>query len=138
MQIKNEADAGAFFDFDNTLITADSARIGIDFLFKEGHISVPLIMRILVCHQLFKREWISIERMTSLVLTIYRGKKLQSFVDGTGDFYQNFLRPHLSAVMLDRLAWHRQEGHKLILLSASIRYMLEEVVRHIGFHQHRI
>lgn len=133
MKCKNTSSIAAFFDFDKTLLIRDSAAIGITYLWKKKEISSSLMVRILVAHQLFKKNILSAETMTNLVLELYRGKQLKHFQDGVGDFYVEYLKPWLSPKMVKRLEFHRSQGHYLVLLSASVRYMLQEVVRDLHF-----
>jgi phosphatidylglycerophosphatase C len=34
--------------------------------------------------------------------------------------------------MLERVAWHRREGHDIVIVSASLRAYLDEVARRLG------
>lgn len=43
----------------------------------------------------------------------------------------SFYRP----AALDRIKWHKDQGHKLVLISASLSFYLEPVARQLGFEQ---
>jgi len=123
----------AFFDFDNTLLANDSGKLGIKYLYLEKMISLPFVVKIILANQLFKRNIITSEGIAKLILKLYKGKELQPFVDGAKEFYLKHLKPNLAPSMMQQLEFHRRSGHVLVLLSASIRYMLQYVADDIGF-----
>ena len=67
-----------------------------------------------------------------------RGKRLEDFQQGSAAFYQEHLKPHLAPNILRRVEHHRQQGHVLVLISRSIRYLLEPVAEDLGFHHFRL
>jgi len=119
----------AFFDFDNTLITGDSAKIGIDYLRERKMLPLSYLLRVGAANELFKRNLLSAERMAKLLLTFYKGHELKTFTDGMEEYYQERIRPILAPVPMERLEWHRSQGHLLVLLSGSIQYLLTPVAR---------
>ncbi|MFC1849636.1 HAD family hydrolase [candidate division CSSED10-310 bacterium] len=123
----------AFFDFDKTLLSVDSAEIGLKYLWKLGEISTGLILKIVLANELFKRHIYSAESISELALTLYKGKRLQDFEEGSREYYLTELKPFLAHNIVSRLEEHRRKGHLLVLLSASIRYMLEHVVQDLRF-----
>ncbi|MCB1154269.1 HAD family hydrolase [bacterium] len=123
----------AFFDFDNTLLAEDGARIGIKYLWQRKEISFFFILRVLYANRYFKRDKISAEQMAAIVLSFYKGKELARFQAEARDYYADKLKPHLSPYLIDELEDHRRRGHVLVLLSGSVRYMLEPVVEDLGF-----
>jgi HAD superfamily hydrolase (TIGR01490 family) len=48
-------------------------------------------------------------------------------------FYRQSLKPHLSPAMLARVEEHRRQGHMLVVLSASVEYILRQVVADLRF-----
>jgi len=123
----------AFFDFDNTLLRRDSAEIGIKYLWDRGKIPTTLMIKILVALPFYKANLMPIEWMTDLVITLYRGHRLADFEEGVGEFYYQELKPHLSSNVVTKLQEHKAAGHLVVLLSASVRYMLLKVVEDLDF-----
>ena len=74
------------------------------------------------------------ETIAAIMLKFYRNKRLEEFQEGATAFYKENLKPHLAPNILDRVAQHRQDGHILVLISGSIRYLLEPVAEDLGFH----
>jgi HAD superfamily hydrolase (TIGR01490 family) len=71
--------------------------------------------------------------MVKIMLTFYKKKRLVDFQKGADNFYKSYLKPHLAPRILSRVRFHKKEGHLLILISGSVRYLLEPVVRDLGF-----
>jgi HAD superfamily hydrolase (TIGR01490 family) len=122
----------AFFDFDKTLLVTESSRIGIRHLRQLGMVSIAYLLKVAVANFFYKRHLISDEALAGVLLTVYRGRRLAEFQAGAADFYANHLKPHLAPLLLERLNWHRQQGHTVVLVSGSPRYMLEPVVEDLG------
>lgn len=130
----NHNGVAAFFDFDRTLIEVESGRIGMEWLREHGMLPSRFLLRVLVASYLYRMRFISNERMVQVMLAFYRGRRLIDFERGADAFYRGHLKPHLAPAVLERLDCHRKEGHLLVLISGSLRYMLEPVVKDLGFH----
>ena len=123
----------AFFDFDETLLDVESGRLGIQWLWDRRLVPFGYILKILTANFLYKRRLLSDERMVKTMLTFYRKKRLADFQKGADNFYKSYLKPHLAPGILSRVHFHKEEGHLLVLISGSVRYLLEPVVRDLEF-----
>jgi HAD superfamily hydrolase (TIGR01490 family) len=123
----------AFFDFDETLLEVESGRLGIQWLRDRRLVPFGYILKILVANFFYQRRLLSDERMVKIMLTYYRRKRLADFQKGADDFYKSYLKPHLAPGILSRVHYHKTEGHLLVLISGSVRYLLEPVVRDLEF-----
>ena len=124
----------AFFDFDETLLEVESSRIGLQYLYKEGHVGIWFIIRILIANFFYKRDIISDETMARFMMRFYRKKELAMFAENAPQFYHNHLKPRLAPNILEKVYEHRRNGHILVLISASVRYYLQPVAEDLGFH----
>ena len=123
----------AFFDFDETLLEVESGRLGIQWLLDRRLVPFGYLFKILVANLLYKRRLLSDEHMVKLMLTFYKKKRLVDFQNGADNFYRSYLKPHLAPGILSRVCFHKKEGHLLVLISGSVRYLLEPVARDLGF-----
>lgn len=128
-----EGKTAAFFDVDKTLLTRESAELGLTWAWKERNTSGAYLLKVLLVNQLFKRDLVSAQSMADLCLDYYKGKSLQELVEGVPAFYRDWLAPHLSPAMLERVAWHREQGHVLVILSGGVQYMLETFLDQLDF-----
>jgi HAD superfamily hydrolase (TIGR01490 family) len=123
----------AFFDFDETLLEVESGRLGLRWLWDRRLVPMGYIFKILGSYFLYQRRLLSDERMVKIMLTFYRKKRLADFQKGADNFYKSYLKPHLAPKILSRVHFHKKEGHLLVLISGSVRYLLEPVVRDLKF-----
>ncbi len=124
----------AFFDFDRTLVEVESGKIGMEWLRKHDMLPPGFLILVFLAGFLYKMRFISDERMVRILLTFYRGRRLGDFQRGAEEFYMGYLKPHLAPNILAKLDFHRGKGHLLVLISGSLRYLLEPVVKDLGFN----
>lgn len=128
-----EKRVAAFFDFDNTFLARDSAEIGIKYLFKRGELSFFFLLGIIIRSIFYKLNLYSAERISRYALRFYKNRDISEYIKQSEIFYKEMLKPHISPVIRKRLEEHKSRGHLLILITASLRYMLEPVVKDFGF-----
>ncbi|MCF7809229.1 MAG: HAD-IB family hydrolase [Candidatus Marinimicrobia bacterium] len=124
-------DIAAFFDFDETLLSIDSAGVGFKVLKEEGYLTKGFMLKMGLVLFLFKLGLFNDERVARSMLSFYKGHKLQPFIDSAEDFYQDHLKPNLSVPAVNRLKWHQEQGHHTVLLTGSIAYYLKPVMREL-------
>ena len=124
---------GAFFDFDETLLETESSKLGILYLWQRRLVSRTFILKAMVAGALYRRQLITDQQTAKILLTLYRNRRLEEFQAGAELFYSDVLKPRLAPNILARANFHREQGHAMVLISGSIRYMLEPVARDLGF-----
>jgi HAD superfamily hydrolase (TIGR01490 family) len=124
---------GAFFDFDKTLIDVDSPSLGIRYLWERKLISLSYILKVMAFNVFYQRHLISDETMARVLISFYRGKSFAPFEAGSRDYYEEVLKPHLAPNIVERVYWHKGQGHTLVLISAGLRYLLKPVASDLGF-----
>jgi HAD superfamily hydrolase (TIGR01490 family) len=123
----------AFFDFDETLLQVASGRLGIQWLWDRRMVPLGYILKIQAAYFFYHLRLLSDERMVRILLTFYKKKQLTDFEKGAENFYREYLKPHLAPRILSRVNSHKNEGHLLVLISGSVRYLLEPVIRDLEF-----
>jgi HAD superfamily hydrolase (TIGR01490 family) len=123
----------AFFDFDETLLQVASGQLGIQWLWDRRMVPLGYILKIQAANFFYHRRLLSDERMVRILLTFYKKKRLTDFEKGAENFYREYLKPHLAPKILSRVNFHKNEGHLLILISGSVRYMLKPVMKDLKF-----
>jgi len=126
--------AGAFFDFDKTLIDVESGRVGFKYLYEIKEIRLSFLLKVAITNFFYERDWISDTQMARIMLTFYKNRDIRPLEDGAEAFYHTYLKPHIAPKILERVRKHQSAGHTLVLVSASLRYMLNPVVQDLGFH----
>jgi HAD superfamily hydrolase (TIGR01490 family) len=125
---------GAFFDFDKTLIDVESGRVGFKYLYEVKEIGLSFLLKVALTNFFYERDWISDTAMARVMLTFYKNRDIKPLEDGSKAFYHNYLKPHLAPNIMARVNYHSKAGHTLVLVSASLRYMLNPVIQDLGFH----
>ncbi len=123
----------AFFDFDKTLVQVESGKMGFKWLKDHRMLPLGFFLKVLMASVFYRAHLFSEERMVNVLLSFYRKRRLADFEANADEFYQTYLRPYLAPRMLARLKFHKQENHLLVLISGSLRYYLEPVVKNLGF-----
>ena len=125
---------GAFFDFDKTLIEVESGRIGFKYLYEIKEIRLSFLLKVAITNFFYERDWISDTQMARIMLTFYKNRDIRPLEDGAEEFYHTYLKPHIASNILERVREHQGAGHTLVLVSASLRYMLKPVIQDLEFH----
>jgi phosphatidylglycerophosphatase C len=65
---------------------------------------------------------------------VLRGRT-EAEVAEAGRRYATQLPARFRRDVVERITWHRDQGHELVVVSASLRYYLDPVADELGFHQ---
>lgn len=123
----------ALFDFDGTLARGDSAAPFAMFLLRHrpgGVLHLPRLSALLAG---YAAGWVSKKRMKTAMLRLL-GSSTQERREALAElFFRQVLQPRLLARGLERVAWHRRQGHLLVLATASVDVYMEVSRRELGF-----
>ena len=119
----------ALFDYDGTLIRGDSTLLLLWFTIRRYPRALGTLLSLTVALLPFLAGRKSRDEIKVLSLGALRhvppGRR--------EDFFHDFCRRRLESRLLpgaaDRLGWHRQQGHLLVIVSASVDLYLNEVAR---------
>lgn len=122
----------AFFDFDGTLTTRDSFTAFIIYavswpaLILKGLLFSPVVI-------LFYLGLVSNSLAKGLsVRLFFKGWSVKKLEEMGRRFYGERLVHLLRPGVLERLRWHQQKGHHTVLVSASLRFWLEDFCQQNG------
>ena len=130
--MQSKSNIAAFFDFDETIIDINSSKVGFKWLYKNKMLSIWYIIKVFITGLLYEVNLISEKRMADGMVIFYKGKKLSFFSERAEEFYHHLLKPHLVPKIVEKLNYHKKQGHILIIVSGSIRYYLEPVAKDLG------
>jgi len=131
-ELKRERIA-AFFDFDKTLVEVESGKMGFQWLKDHQMLPLGFFLKVVIANAFYRVHLIPEELMVKVLLSFYRKKRLADFERIAEEFYQTYLQPHLAPQILARTQFHKKQKHLLVLISGSLRYYLEPVVKNLGF-----
>ena len=116
----------ALFDFDGTITTIDSTKSFYKFLYKSK--VQYLLFNYLYCLPLIillKMRVINYLPLKKYRLGIHTSKlNNKEFNQLIRDFYTKVFSSLLNSRALDRIEWHKKQGHEVWIISASYDFLL--------------
>jgi phosphatidylglycerophosphatase C len=121
----------AAFDFDGTLVPGDSLRPYLEVLVGRRRLGAAMASSAAP----MVRSYLSLGRDGAKVALLQRvlAGVPATRATAVGIQFGAALARRVRPEMLERVAWHRDEGHELILVSASLTLYLDEFGRRAGF-----
>ncbi|RLB59561.1 MAG: hypothetical protein DRI34_01480 [Deltaproteobacteria bacterium] len=123
----------ALFDFDGTLARGDSAAPFALFVLRHrpgGILHLPWLSLLLAGYAAGR---VSKKHMKTAMLSLLANSDRERIERLAEDFWKRVLQPRLFAQGLQRVAWHRQQGHLLVLATASVDVYMEVARRELDF-----
>jgi HAD superfamily hydrolase (TIGR01490 family) len=124
----------ALFDLDHTLLTLDSDEAWVEFLIEEGILDRAEYER--ANHDLVARyragEATSIE-FSYFYLSTLAGHDPALLEAWRARYVERKIRPAISATARALLAEHRVAEHRMLLTTATGRFIVEPIARALGF-----
>ena len=110
----------ALFDFDGTITTSDS--LGAFLLYNFGILRCGLVVIIyLPVHLLYKLNLLSSTAAKNFLLPLFlRNIPYAEFTKMGDTFCKNKLPGMIKAKAIERIQWHQQKNHEVIIVSASV------------------
>lgn len=129
----------AAFDFDGTLSRRDTLFGFLRFACGETALmgalarTVPTVVRSRAGRRTGGPELRDAGK-ERLLHALFRGRE-ESWLHERGEAWGRRLPPKLRPDMLRRLSWHRERGHRLIIVSASLQTYLDHIGAELGFDE---
>jgi HAD superfamily hydrolase (TIGR01490 family) len=119
----------AFFDLDYTLLSASSSLNYVRELIRQRRVPLKVVAQIGLNYQLRRLDLAQAHAQ----LITYAGK---SGYQATKEFFDEWvprrLFPRLAPVGKARIEWHQQQGHRVVIISASIEEIIRPIAGHLG------
>jgi phosphatidylglycerophosphatase C len=122
----------AAFDFDGTLTTSDSLSGFLARAVGRPRLAGTLAARGPAMAWAYAARGGRDAAKAALLAPLLRGRPLAA-LEEVGTRYADELVPRIRPGMASRVAWHRDQGHRLVIVSASLEVYLEPVGRRLGF-----
>ena len=119
----------AFFDLDYTLLDTSSGLIYLKEIVKQGRIPLWALGYITLGYQLKLLDFG--QTHTHLISHVGRHGHTEA-----SEFFEDWvarkLLPRLTAAGKAKIDWHKNQGHRVVIISASIKEIVKPVARHLG------
>ena len=115
----------AFFDLDRTLSEVNSGLYYAYFEWRSGEISNLQLIKSFLWMTLYHFSLIDMEKAFDEAISHYEGLPEDELRQRTRDFFEEYVASTVQPGALDVLESHREQGHQLVLLTASSHYLSE-------------
>ena len=110
----------AFFDFDGTITKADSTARFIRYLVGDSKFFIGIFF-LLPFMFLYILNIISNNSIKQILITyFFKGKSIDEFKKHAEYFSLNMLETLIRKKALKEIEWHKENGHDVVIVSASI------------------
>ena len=123
----------ALFDLDNTLIAGDSDCLWGEFLSENGYVDSEEYQ---AGHEKFYQHYLDgeldINAFLKFQLKVLGENKRQDLETWRTTYLEEKIRPLLLAKAIELVEDHRQQGHELMIITATNRFLTEPIAHEFG------
>lgn len=123
----------ALFDLDNTLIAGDSDHAWGDFLVRKGLVDAEVYK---TTNDRFYREYqqgtLDIHEYLAFSLRPLTQYSTTEMLDHRVEFIETWIRPLVLPAALELLERHRQQGDRLLIITATNRFITAPIAELLG------
>jgi HAD superfamily hydrolase (TIGR01490 family) len=123
----------ALFDFDGTLIHGDSLTGLLGFILRRHPQAAGELLGLAMAGSRFVMGQLTRAGLKERALAVLKHVPPAQRASFFEAFRQEWLSPRLLAPGLQRIAWHREQGHQLFMVSASVDLYLRPLAANLGF-----
>ncbi|WP_028305278.1 HAD family hydrolase [Oceanospirillum maris] len=126
----------AIFDLDNTLIAGDSDHAWGEFLTEQGIVDAQVYKdandRFFEQYQNGTMDILEYLNFSLAPLSQHEPEQLNQW-------HQQFMQEKIEPVLLDKafekLAWHKEQGDFILIITATNRFITEPIAERLGVHE---
>jgi HAD superfamily hydrolase (TIGR01490 family) len=115
-----------FFDVDDTLINGQTQKLMVSYFYQKKKINFTFLLKIYFWFLLYKIGVVS--SGTSLISKAYKlteGIKVEEFKNFMLDLFEKRIKSRIYPQAIDRINFHKQKGHEIVLLSKSCKILID-------------
>ena len=126
----------AIFDLDNTLIAGDSDHAWGEFLVEQGIVDAQVYKD---ANDRFYQDYLAgtLDIMEYLAFSL--APLAQHELQQLQQWHQQFMEEKIEPILLDKafekLAWHKEQGHFILIITATNRFVTEPIAERLDVHE---
>ena len=123
----------ALFDFDGTITTDDSLIMFIRFAVGDARFlwGMTVLSPMLTAYKL---KLVPNDKAKEMMLSyFFKGMREEKFTEVANEYSLKHIDTILRPKAMEKIAWHKEQGHKIVIVSASIAYWLKPWCDRNGF-----
>ncbi len=125
--------AVACFDFDGTISTGDTFFPFLLHAFGRPAVYTALAIGLAGLLRFPAQQSVRDRLKAALVRRLFTGAPRQPLEAAAEEYARMVLRARLRPAALERIRWHREQGHRCIMVSASLDLYLKHIAPALGF-----
>jgi putative phosphoserine phosphatase/1-acylglycerol-3-phosphate O-acyltransferase len=123
---------GAFFDMDNTVLRGSSGRLYLQYLRRKKLLSWPSWFAITWRTGLYVLGLTTFPQLMARLMAQVAGADEAEAWRISAVWFDEMLRDYIAPAARERIDWHRQQGHRVAIISASTPYAVSPVAHDLG------
>ena len=123
---------GAFFDMDNTVLRGSSGRLYLQYLRSKGYLSWQRWLAVTWQVGLYVTGITDFPRLMARLMAQVAGADEAETWRISEAWSREMLRGFIAEAARERITWHRQQGHRVAIVSASTPYAVAPVAHDLG------
>jgi HAD superfamily hydrolase (TIGR01490 family) len=121
----------AFFDLDHTLIRCSSGTRWMAFLRRRGEIGLGMVLKAAFWSLEYKLSILDMETVGRRLVADMAGDSEAEMWEKVEIFLPELL-PEVSPQAREAIAWHKDRGHELVMLTSATQYVSEPIAERLG------
>lgn len=126
----------ALFDLDDTLIDGDCASLWSGHMAALGWVDGPsFIERDRELMALYAQGKLAMEAYMTFSLSPLVGRTIEEVAQAVDPFVEDVITPRIHEDAIACLARHREEGDRLLIISASAHFLVSRIAKQLGVEE---
>jgi HAD superfamily hydrolase (TIGR01490 family) len=121
----------AFFDMDYTTLDDSSGLLYVKYLRRQKRIGRRVLLRIAWWTLLYKVSAIDVNSAVPKMLSYAEHQSASRLMAESTVWFDETLRAHIAPRAVDKIEFHRQQGHRVVLISASTQFAVQPVAEYL-------
>jgi len=122
----------AFFDVDHTLIDANTASLYARHALGRGEIGLVEALGTLCAMARYRMGWVDAGPWMRRAVRNLAGLDEDFFRTRCEELYREVMSHHVLEAGLEQIAWHRERGHQVVLVTASLHTVVRPLADALG------
>ena len=121
----------ALFDMDYTVLDNSSGLLYVKYLRQQKRIGRRVLLRIAWWTLLYKVSAIDVNSAVPKMLSYAEHQSASRLMAESYAWFDETLKDHIAPRAVAKIDFHRQQGHRVVLISASTQFAVQPVAKYL-------
>ena len=121
----------AFFDMDYTVLDASSGLLYVKHLRRHKRIGRRVLLRIAWWSLLYRVSVIDVNSAVPKMLSYAEHQSASRMMAESYEWFESMLKAHIAPRAVAQMDFHRQQDHRVVLISASTQFAVQPVAEYL-------